>query len=74
MKIEEAIKSRHSVRQYIDKPIEPSAAVALRCAIEQYNAESGLNILLVLEELKAFTGRYVITSGNFSGVREQLYI
>ena len=72
MKTEEAIKSRHSVRQYTDRPIEASVVAALCCAIEQYNIESGLNIHLVLEEPKAFSGRYVTTYGNFSGVRNYI--
>ena len=72
MNLYEAIKSRHSVRQYTDKPIEASAVAALRSAIKQYNAESGLNIQLVLEEPKAFSGRYVTTYGNFSGVKNYI--
>ena len=72
MNLSEAIKSRHSVRQYTDRPIEASAVATLRSAIEQYNAESGLNIQLVLEEPKAFSGRYVTTYGNFSGVRNYI--
>ena len=72
MNLQEAIKSRHSVRQYTGKPIEACAVAALRSAIEQYNAESGLNIQFVLEEPKAFSGRYVTTYGNFSGVRNYI--
>ena len=72
MNLQEAIKFRHSVRQYTEKQIDASAVAALRSAIELYNAESGLNIQLVLEEPKAFSGRYVTTYGNFSGVRNYI--
>lgn len=68
MKMIEAIKARHSVRKYADKPIEAEKANALRIEIEKANAESGLNIQLVLEEPKCFsTGMWKY--GQFSGVR-----
>ena len=68
MTIIEAIKARHSVRKYADKPIEAEKANALRLEIEKVNAESGLNIQLVLEEPRCFsTGMWKY--GQFSGVR-----
>ena len=64
----EAIKARHSVRNYLDRPIEASQVEALRAEISTINALSGLNIQLVLEEPKSFsTG--VWKYGKFSGVR-----
>ena len=64
----EAIKARHSVRKYVDKPIETDKVASLRAALEKQNAESGLNIQLVLEEPKCFsTGMWKY--GQFSGVR-----
>lgn len=54
MKIEEAIAARHSVRQYQARPIEEEIASRLKDYISQINAESGLNIQLVLNEPKAF--------------------
>jgi len=67
MTILEAIKARHSVRKYIDKPIEAEKASTLQAAIEKINASSGLNIQLVLGESRAFnTG--VWKYGQFSGV------
>lgn len=71
MELLEAIKERHSVRKYIDKPIEKEKAESLNEAIGKYNALSGLNIQLVLEEPKAFsTGMWKY--GQFSGVMNYL--
>ena len=68
MTIIEAIKARHSVRKYVDKPIEAEKANALRLEIEKANAESGLNIQLVLDEPRCFsTGMWKY--GQFSGVK-----
>ena len=68
MTLQEAIKARHSVRKYTDKPIESAKVATLRADIERANAESGLNIQLVLDEPKAFsTGMWKY--GQFSGVK-----
>ena len=68
MTLQEAIKARHSVRKYTDKPIESAKVATLRADIERVNAESGLNIQLALDEPKAFsTGMWKY--GQFSGVR-----
>ena len=68
MTLQEAIKTRHSVRKYTDKPIETAKVATLRADIERANAESGLNIQLVLDEPKAFsTGMWKY--GQFSGVK-----
>ena len=71
MELIEAIKSRHSVRKYTDQPIEASKLATLRLAIEEANAESGLNIQLVINEPKAF-GSKLHTYGTFSGVKNYL--
>ena len=68
MTLQEAIKARHSVRKYTDKPIETAKVATLRADIERANAESGLNIQLVLDEPKAFsTGMWKY--GQFSDVK-----
>ena len=68
MDAKEAIKARHSVREYLDKPLEAAKCAVIRAAIEQINAKSGLNIQLVLDEPKAFsTGMWKY--GKFSGVK-----
>ncbi|MBQ6822048.1 MAG: nitroreductase, partial [Bacteroidales bacterium] len=71
MTILEAIKARHSVRKYSDKPLEAPAAEALNAEVMKCNAESGLNIQLVLEEPKAFASG-MWKYGQFSGVRNYL--
>lgn len=68
MELMEAIKARHSVRKYTERPIEAADAATLKTTIERINAQTGLNIQLVLEEPKAFsTGMWKY--GQFSGVR-----
>ena len=68
MELIEAIKARHSVRKYTDQPIETAKVATLRAEVEKLNAESGLNIQLVLEEPKCFsTGMWKY--GQFSGVK-----
>ncbi len=64
----EAIKARHSVRKYVDKPIEGEIVSSLRAEMEKLNAESGLDIQLVLEEPKCFSAG-LWKYGQFSGVR-----
>ena len=68
MTLQEAIKNRHSVRKYTDKPIETAKVATLRTGIERANAESGLNIQLVLEEPKCFSSG-IWKYGQFSGVK-----
>lgn len=63
----EAIKSRHSVRQYKDRPIETELRALLCEEIDKINAESGLNIQLICDEPKAFDS-FMAHYGNFTGV------
>lgn len=71
MNLTEAIKARHSVRKYTDQAIEVSKQVVLRKAVEEANAESGLNIQLVIDEPQAF-GSKLHSYGQFSGVKNYL--
>ena len=71
MELLEAIRQRHSVRRYTDQAIEPEKVAIFREAIGNYNEESGLNIQLVLEEPRAFSG-FLVTYGTFSGVKNYL--
>lgn len=64
----EAIQARHSVRKYLDKPIEPEKVTALQAVVERANTENNLNIQLVLEEPKAFSAG-LWKYGQFSGVQ-----
>lgn len=67
MEIIEAIKERHSVRQYTDKQIEANVIAALQAEIEACNREGGLHIQLVTDEPKAFDS-FMAHYGNFNGV------
>lgn len=67
MDMTEAMKARHSVRQYEARPIDAEAVSALRAEIDACNRESGLHIQLVLNEPKAFDG-FMAHYGKFSGV------
>ena len=67
MTIQEAIRERHSVRQYFDRPLEEQTAKLLEDAIEDINRESGLHIQLVKDEPKAFQ-TFLAHYGIFRGV------
>lgn len=63
----EAVKLRHSVRQYLDIPLRPDEVAALTDEIECCNRDSGLHIQLVANEPKAFDG-FMAHYGKFDGV------
>ena len=67
MNLQEAMRARHSVRQYTEKPIEPEKVLTLQKEMDACNRESGLRIQLVLNEPKAFAG-FMAHYGKFSGV------
>lgn len=67
MSITEAMKARHSVRQYKNQPISAETISALQAEIEACNKESGLHIQLVTNEPKAFNS-FMAHYGKFSGV------
>lgn len=66
--IKELIESRHSVRQYLDKPIEEEKIHILEEEIASINKESGLHIQLVKNEPKAFSS-FMAHYGKFDGVK-----
>ena len=72
MTIQEAIVARHSVRQYIDKPIEADVVERLNEEIALCNQEGMLHIQLVVDEPKAFSGSNAFTYGKFKGVSNYL--
>ena len=67
MTLQEAITARHSVRKYIDKEIPADIVTVLQDKIAEYNKVGNLNIQLVLNETRAFTG--MLSYGSFSRVR-----
>ena len=50
MDLMEAMKARHSVRQYMDKPLEKKAVEELQAEIGACSQGSGLHIQLVRRE------------------------
>ena len=67
MDIFEAMKQRHSVRQYVNKPLDANTVSALQAEIDACNTESGLHIQLVTNEQKALDG-FMAHYGKLSGV------
>lgn len=71
MDIFSAMKERHSVRQYTEKPIEKDVAAQLQNEIDCCNKEGGLHIQLIMNEPKAFDGM-MAHYGKFSGVKNYI--
>lgn len=71
MTILDAIKARHSVRQYTDQALDPVTTAQLQHDIDLCNAQFGLHIQLVTEEPEAFTSM-LAHYGKFSGVRNYI--
>lgn len=71
MTMMEAIKKRHSVRSYLDEKIPEDIRKQLQDEICVCNQEGGLNIQLVLNEPKAFTG-IMAHYGKFRGVQNYI--
>ena len=67
----QAIEARHAVRSYTDEPLAPEAVEVLQKAIALVNEEANLNIQLVLDEPRAFTG-FKARLVNFTNVRNYL--
>ncbi|MGN0368982.1 MAG: nitroreductase family protein [Butyrivibrio sp.] len=67
MELSEVIKTRHSVRRYTDRKIEPDILNELQSEIDACNKEGNLHIQLVKDEPKAFNG-LMAHYGKFSGV------
>lgn len=67
MGITEAMRSRHSVRAYWEKPIEPKLKDELNALIAACNKDAKLHIQLITGEKAAFSG-FRARYGKFSGV------
>ena len=67
----EAMKERHSVRQYEDRPLDQNAVAALQEEISACNREGGLHMQLVANEPKALD-EFMAHYGKFSGVRNYI--
>lgn len=71
MEIMEAIKQRHSVRQYEERPIDESILSIIQKEIGACNKEGGLHIQLISNEPKAFDS-FMAHYGKFSGVKNYI--
>lgn len=71
MDLMEAMKRRHAVRSYEDRTIADGVRNELQELLTQLNRESGLNMQLVLNEPKAFSG-FMARYGKFTGVRNYI--
>ncbi|MBQ6956698.1 MAG: nitroreductase, partial [Bacteroidales bacterium] len=49
MTLQEAMTVRHSVRQYLDKPIEAEKITQLQSLIDESNRKAGLHMQLVTD-------------------------
>ena len=67
IELTEAIKTRHSVRQYLNKAIDADTLGALQTEIAACNKEGKLHFQLVTDEPKAFDG-FMAHYGKFGGV------
>lgn len=63
----DAMKERHSVRQYKNKPLEAEVIAALQKEVDLCNEQGNLHIQLITNESKAFD-RFMAHYGKFSGV------
>ena len=70
MTLLEAVSARHSVRKYVDKELSADIIAALQDKIAECNKIGNLNIQLVQNETRAFTG--MLSYGQFSGVKNYL--
>lgn len=73
MELMEAVKARHSVRKYKDRPLGESVKKVLQNKIDECNKESGLHMQLVTDEPKAFSGK-MAHYGSFSGVTDYIAV
>ncbi len=71
--IEEAIRQRHSVRQYTSEPIREDMRAALNEEIVRYNAQGDLRMALICDEPEAFAGG-LAHYGSFRGVTDYLVV
>ena len=67
MDIKELIKSRHSVRQYKDIPIEEDVRIRLDELVKEGNEESGLNIQVIYDDPECFD-TFLSHYGKFKNV------
>lgn len=67
MTLSEAIEARHSVRAYLQKPLEEGVVVTLSDKIAELNLKGGLHMQLIQNEPRAFQGT-IAKYGSFRNV------
>ena len=73
MEMKEAIKARHSVRQYKNIPIPEDLKKRLDDLISECNEESGLHIQLVTDDPECFDS-FLAHYGDFKSVKNYIAI
>ena len=71
MDIKEAIKERHSVRQFKDLPVKSEDKEKLAALIKECNAESGLNIQLITDDPECFD-TFLAHYGKFKNAKNYI--
>lgn len=71
-KIFEIVRSRHSVRSYVDRPIADETVAKLQSFIDNCNKESGLHLQLVTNEPEAFGKSLMAHYGKFRNVNNYI--
>ena len=69
----EAIQARHSVRQYLDKPIEAEKIEAIQTCLDLCNREGGVHFQLIANEPQAFAS-ILAKYGRFENVSNYIAI
>ena len=73
MDLTEAIKERHSVREYTDQAIDQETRDKLDALVKEVNAESGLNIEIHYDDPEGFDAK-LAKYGKFSNVRNYVVL
>lgn len=73
MNVMEAIKARHSVRQYEDKVIDMQTRAALDTFVDECNAQSGLHMYIVYDDPNGFDSR-LARYGSFKNVSNYIVL
>jgi len=68
----EALENRHSVRQYQDRTLSREVVAALNIELERLNRLGSLNMQLVTDERRAFSG--LLAYGKFSNVESYVML
>ena len=68
---ENLVRSRHSVRKYLNKKIEDNKIAELNSIIEKYNQESGLNLQLVLDNSDVFD-KFILHYGRIQNAKSYI--